>query len=389
MNDLKRDADRLAARLVEWRRELHRNPEIGFDVRRTAEFVARRLEDLGVEVRTGIGRTGVVGILRSDRGGGTILLRADMDALPVHEVQGREYGSTIPGLMHACGHDGHVAMLLGAAALLVSRRASLPRGVAFCFQPAEEGEGGAREMIEDGVLETTGATEAYALHLWSQFPAGTLRVRTGPVMAAQDEFSATIVGRGGHAAFPHETADPIVAASQAVAALQAVVARSVDPLEPAVVSVGSFHAGSAPNAIPDEARLAGTLRSFRPEVRDLLARRVREVLEAAARGAGCRLDLDLRPGYPAVVNDAGATARLREAASAALGPAAVLEAAPMAASEDFAYFLERVPGAFAFLGAGNPVRGIDAPHHSPRFDIDESALPRGAEILARVAIGPA
>ncbi len=388
MNDLRCDADRLATRLVEWRRELHRNPELGFDLPLTAAFVARRLGDLGVEVRTGIGRAGVVGILRSDRGSGTVLLRADMDALPVQEAPGREYGSTIPGRMHACGHDGHVAMLLGAAELLVPRRAALSRGVAFCFQPAEEGAGGAREMIDDGVLETTGATEAYALHLWSRFPAGTLRTRSGPVMAAQDEFAATIVGRGGHAALPHEAADPVVAASQAVVALQAVVSRCVDPLEPAVVSVGSFHAGSAPNAIPGEARLLGTLRSFRPEVRDLLRRRVREVLEAAAQGAGCRLDLDLTPGYPAVVNDARAAARLRTAAVEALGTDAVLEASPLAASEDFAFFLERVPGAFGLLGAGDPSRGIDAPHHSPGFDFDESVLPRGAEILARVALAP-
>lgn len=388
MNDLRCDADRLATRLVEWRRELHRNPELGFDLPLTAAFVARRLGDLGVEVRTGIGRAGVVGILRSDRGRGTVLLRADMDALPVQEAPGREYGSTIPGRMHACGHDGHVAMLLGAAELLVPRRAALSRGVAFCFQPAEEGAGGAREMIDDGVLETTGATEAYALHLWSRFPAGTLRTRSGPVMAAQDEFAATIVGRGGHAALPHEAADPVVAASQAVVALQAVVSRCVDPLEPAVVSVGSFHAGSAPNAIPGEARLLGTLRSFRPEVRDLLRRRVREVLEAAAHGAGCRLDLDLTPGYPAVVNDARAAARLRTAAVEALGTDAVLEASPLAASEDFAFFLERVPGAFGLLGAGDPARGIDAPHHSPGFDFDESVLPRGAEILARVALAP-
>jgi amidohydrolase len=388
VDDLKRDAERLLGRLVEWRRTLHRHPETAFEERRTAAFVAERLRALDLETRTGVARTGVVGLLPSGRRDGTVLLRADMDALPIQEVAGRDYGSGIPGLMHACGHDGHMAMLLGAAELLAARRRDLRRDVVFCFQPAEEGLGGARTMIEEGLLESHDVREAYALHLWSQFPSGTLHVRAGAIMAAQDEFVAAIVGRGGHAALPHQAADPIVAACLAVVGLQTVVSRSVDPLEPAVVSVGSFHAGTAPNVIPGEARLHGTLRSFCPEVREILRRRVAEILEAAARGALCSLELDLRPGYPAVVNDAEATGRMRRAAIETLGEPAVVETKPQAASEDFAYFLERVPGAFAFLGSGDPARGLDAPHHSPGFDIDESVLPRGAEILARLALAP-
>lgn len=386
---LRQAAGRLAPELVEWRRELHRHPELGFEEHRTAAFVASRLRALGLEVTTGLARTGVVGILRApSRRAPTVLLRADMDALPIQEEPGREYGSEVAGRMHACGHDGHVAMLLGAAALLSARPGALARDVAFCFQPAEEGRGGAREMVAQGVLELVEAAEAYALHLWSLFPAGTVHVRPGPTMAASDEFRARLVGRGGHGALPQRAVDPIVAAAQAVVALQSVVSRAVDPMEPAVVTVGSFHAGSATNVIPDDAYLEGTLRSFSEGVRETLRARVRQVLEGSAVAAGCRLEFELLAGYPAVVNDPGAVARVREAAREVFGEANVREPAPMAAAEDFAYFLEKVPGAFIFIGAGNEERGFNAPHHSPRFDFDESVLPRGAELLARLALLP-
>jgi len=384
---LKADADRMGSRLVEWRRDLHRHPELGFEEHRTGRFLASRLRELDLEVRTGLARTGVVGILRAPHPTRpAVLLRSDMDGLPVQEVSGREYGSRVPGKMHACGHDGHMAMLLGAASLLAARRQEIGRHVLFCFQPAEEGGGGAREMIEAGVLDLVETGEVFALHLWSLFPSGTLHVRSGPIMASQDEFRARIVGLGGHAALPHRALDPVVAAAQAVTALQAVVSRSVDPVQPAVVNVGSLHAGSAPNVIPEDARLEGTLRSFAEDVREILRARVRETLEGCARAAGCALEFELKPGYPAVRNDPAAVERVRAAASEVLGATNVIEAAPMAAAEDFAYFLERVPGAFAFLGAGNEALGITAPHHGPSFDIDESVLPRGAELLARLAL---
>jgi len=387
--NLRADADRMASRLVEWRRELHRHPELGFEEHRTGRFLASRLDELGLEVHSGLARTGVVGILRAPRTSRpAVLLRSDMDGLPVQEVPGREYGSEVPGRMHACGHDGHMAMLLGAASLLATRREEIPRNVVFCFQPAEEGGGGAQEMIEAGVLHFVETAEAYALHLWSLFPAGTLHVRSGPIMAAQDEFRARIVGRGGHAALPHRARDPVVAAAQAVTALQAVVSRAVDPVQPAVVNVGSLHAGNAPNVIPEDARIEGTLRSFDPEVRQILRTRVRETLEGCARAAGCALEFELKPGYPAVRNDPAAVERVRAAATEVVGAANVIEAVPMAAAEDFSYFLERVSGAFAFLGAGNEALGITAPHHCPSFDIDESVLPRGAELLARLALWP-
>jgi len=389
MDGLRARAASLAEELTLCRRDLHRNPELGFEVHRTAGLVAERLRGLGAEVRTGVGRTGVLGILRAARANGpAVLLRADMDALPVQEVAGRSYGSQVPGRMHACGHDGHTAMLLGAAHLLATDRSALSRDVVLLFQPAEEGGGGAQAMIEDGALEVVSVGQAYALHLWSSFPAGTARVCVGPIMAAQDEFTGRIRGRAGHGALPHEALDPIVAAAAAVTALQTVVSRSVDPVEPAVVTVGSFHAGCAPNVIPDEAVLEGTLRSFTEPVREMLRRRVREVLQGTAVAHGCRAEMELRPGYPAVVNAAEAVARVRRAGAEVFGPESILDTPPLAAAEDFAYFAQRVPAAFVLVGAGNTARGITAPHHAPDFDLDESVLPLGAELLARLALMP-
>lgn len=387
-DSLRRRADDLGPTLTGWRRELHRQPELAFEEHRTAEFVETRLRELGLEVRTGIAGTGVAAILpAADRRGPGILLRSDMDALPIQEVPGREYGSQVDGRMHACGHDGHMAMMLGAATILTEQRKRLKRDVVFCFQPAEERCGGGKKMIEDGVLELTEVDAVYALHLWSPVPAGTLHVRPGPMMAAQDEFRARIVGRGGHGAMPQTARDPIVAAAMAVTALQSVVSRWVDPVEAAVVSVGSIHAGSAPNVIPDDARLEGTLRSFTDEVRDLLRTRVREIVERTAAAAGCEAEFELDAGYPATVNDTAAVEAVRTAGAAVFGAENVIEPPPMAPAEDFAYFLRERPGAFVLVGAGNESRGITAPHHSPRFDIDESVLPRGAELLARLALG--
>jgi amidohydrolase len=242
-------------------------------------------------------------------------------------------------------------------------------------------------MISEGILDAHHVAEAYGLHLWSLFPAGTIQVRPGPTMAAQDEFAATIHGRGGHGALPHRAVDPIVAASAAVLAMQTIVARSVDPIQPAVVTIGSLHGGSAANVIPDAVSMQGTLRSFDEGVREILRTRTQAVLEGVAAAHDCRLEFKLMPGYPAVVNDAAAVTSVRRHAASVVGDANVIEPDPMAAAEDFAYFLKRVPGAFIFVGAGNVERGITAPHHSPRFDIDESALPIGAELLTRIALG--
>jgi amidohydrolase len=390
MDALRHEADALAVEMVKWRREIHRHPELGFEEHRTAALVAKELQALGLEVSTGVARTGVVGVLRaaSPRAEG-MLLRADMDALPIEEAGRSDFRSEVSGLMHACGHDGHTAMLLGAAGLLARRREQLPRHVTFCFQPAEEGQGGAREMIAEGVLAAGEAATAFALHLWTPFPAGTVHVRPGPIMASSDEFHAALIGRGGHGAQPHLAVDPIVAASHAVLALQSVVSRFTDPLEPAVVTVGTFRAGHASNVIPAEATLEGTMRSLGETVRARLHERVRETLEGAARAGGCELRYALHPGYPAVVNDAHSVERVRRAGAEVFGEANLVEPAPLMAAEDFSYFLREVPGAFVLLGAGNDRLGLTAPHHSPEFDFDESVLPRGAELLARLALDPA
>lgn len=379
----------LTERIIGWRRSLHKIPELGFQEHQTSAFVESRLREIGLtEIRTGVARTGVVATIRAGAGGndGAVLLRADMDALPVQEVEGREYGSETPGKMHACGHDGHMAMLLGAATLLHERKDSLKQDVVLCFQPAEEGAGGGREMVEGGELDLTGVSRAFAIHLWSLYPAGTVHTRPGPIMAAQDEFTAWFRGRGGHGAAPHNARDPIVAASLGVVALQTVVSRFVDPLSPAVATVGSMHGGSACNIIPEVTELIGTLRSFDPDVRLLLRHRVEEAFAGAARSAGCELEFEVRPGYPAVVNDAESATIAGSVAGRLFGKEKVFETPPLAASEDFAYFLQKVPGAFILLGAGNEERGITAPHHSPQFDIDESALPKGAELLAALAM---
>ena len=387
-DDLKRRVEELKVSLTTWRRALHRRPELGFEEHETAAFVAAGLRGLDLEVATGVARTGVIGVLRAAQPSRKpVLLRADMDALPIEEEGGRPYGSEIQGKMHACGHDGHVAMLLGAATVLHGVRERLDRDVVFCFQPGEEGFGGAEAMIREGVLSQHEVEEVYGLHLWSPFPVGTIQVRPGATMAAQDEFTASIIGRGGHGAMPHEALDPIVAAAQAIAALQSVVSRSIDPLDAAVVTVGSLHAGSAPNVIPDKATMRGTLRSFDDAVRETLRRRVREVLDGTSAAAGCRLEFALAPGYPAVVNAPAAVERVRRHAASVVGEGNVIEPPPMAAAEDFAYFLREATGAFVFIGAGNVDRGIVAPHHASKFDIDESALAVGTELLVRIALG--
>ena len=386
-DSIKARADELAPTIVSWRRDLHQQPELGFEEVRTAAYVKERLDVLGLEVHTGIAETGMAAILRAkDPAGPGVLLRADMDALPLTEVEGREYGSKTEGRMHACGHDGHMSMLLGAATILSERRDELKRDVLFCFQPGEEGYGGGEKMIQQGVLDLIEIGSAFALHLWSPCEAGTVHVRPGPMMAAQDSFEARIIGQGGHAATPHVTRDPIVAAAHAVTALQTIVSRNVDPIDPAVVSVGLLHAGTVSNIIPDDARLEGTLRSFDKDVREMLKQRAAEVIEYSARANGCRSEFELKSGYPATVNDAAAVETVRRLAVPVFGEKNVFEPRPMAPAEDFSYFLQERPGAFILVGAGNRERGITAPHHSPQFDIDESVLPRGAELLTRLAL---
>jgi amidohydrolase len=387
MSNYQAKAQAMQEQLVAWRRDLHMHPELGFEEVRTAGLVTEHLERLGYEVFTGIARTGVVGVLRGGRPGPTVMLRFDMDALPMQEANTVEYVSQTPGVMHACGHDGHVAIGMGVAVLLQQRREELPGVVKLVFQPGEEGMNGAEVMVQEGALDECGPRPdaAFGLHVWSESPLGQAGTTVGPMMAAADRWALTIKGRGGHGAQPHQTADPLVAAAHIVSALQTIVSRNVDPQKTAVVTVGTVHGGTAFNIIPAEVELSGTVRTFEEQVHQVVLQR----MEALCKGVGAALDVtvDLKVDLltPAVVNDAEATKLLREVAGDVLGQENVRDDLRTMGSEDMAYFLNEVPGSFIFLGSGNAERGLDYPHHNPRFDIDEAVLPLGVAILAETA----
>ncbi len=369
--------------LVADRRDLHRHPELGYEETRTAGFIAARLRSLGYAVRTGVGRTGVVGI----RGGSSprcVLVRADMDALPVTEQNDVPYRSQRAGVMHACGHDGHVAAALGVARRLAA--VDLPGSVKFAFQPAEEGGRGAVAMIDDGVLDAPAVGAAFGLHLWSELPTGTIAVAPGPVMASVDTFRITVAGRGGHAAIPHLAVDPVVIAAQLVSALQTLVSRQRNPADPAVVSVTSIHAGTTHNVIPERATLEGTVRTYGGPFYDGMPARLRGMVRSVAAAFGAEADVSYERAYPPMVNDPEMAAMLRDVAAEVVGAENVRSDYRTMAGEDMAFFLERVPGCYAFVGCRNPAKGAEHPHHSPRFDIDEDALPVAAELLSRAAL---
>jgi amidohydrolase len=381
MPDLHAETQALGDQLVAWRRDLHRHPELAFEERRTAAIVAEHLGRLGIEVRTEVGKTGVVGILEGTRPGKTVMLRFDMDALPIEEANETDYISQNPGKMHACGHDGHTAIGLGVATLLARHRDALNGRVKLVFQPAEEMTGGARAMIADGVLENPAPDVVLGLHLWNPLPVGRAIVQGGPLMAAATHFKLTIHGRGGHGAMPHETVDALVTASHVVTALQTIVSRNVNPTQTAVLSVGTFHAGYAFNVIAGRAELSGTLRAFDGQIMAQVEERLRQVVTGMAEAFGATSELELVHAAPAVVNDPAVASLVDRVARRVLGDAAVSPITPVMVSEDMAEFLNRVPGCFFFLGSMNPERGLDYPHHHPRFDFDEAALPLGIAVL--------
>jgi amidohydrolase len=367
------------------RRHLHANPELGFQEHKTARFVAERLRGLGLDVQTGIAETGVVGTLRGARPGKTELLRADMDALPIDEENDVVYRSTAAGVMHACGHDGHTAILLGAARVLAERRGGLAGTVKFLFQPCEERPpGGAKPMIEQGVLENPRVDAVFGLHLAQEMSVGTVSARPGPIMAAADMFRLEIKGKGGHAAYPHECVDAALVAAQVLVALQAIVAREVKPIESAVITIGLIQAGTAPNVIPDTALLRGTVRTFDKELRQRLARRVEEVAVAVARAMRAECVCTYEWGYPATVNDPAMTELVAEVAKGYVGTERFQVREQSMGGEDFSYFLEQRPGCFFNVGTRNESRGLIWGHHHPRFDIDEAGLPVGIEMFVRV-----
>jgi hippurate hydrolase len=363
--------------LTEWRRDIHAHPELMFDTHRTAATVAERLRAFGCdEVVEGIGRTGVVGVIRGRAPGkGVVGLRADMDALPIEETTGLPHASTSPGKMHACGHDGHTTMLLGAARYLAETRNFAGTAVVI-FQPAEEGGGGARVMVEDGLMDRFGITEVYGLHNWPGQPAGSFAIRPGPFFAATDEFNITVNGKGGHAAKPQDVIDPIVAASQLVLALQTIASRSADPVGQLVVSVTLMQAGSgAHNVIPQTARLRGTVRTLDPSLRDLAERRMNEIAAGIAAAFGARIDVDYIRSYPVMVNAAAETEHAAAVARAVGGACA--EAPLVMGGEDFAYMLESRPGAYILVGNGDT-----APVHHPDYDFNDDIIPVGCSWLS-------
>jgi len=385
---LRGDIDEIMPGVIADRRQFHENPELGFQEFETARAVAERLRTLGVEdIRTGIAVTGVTGLIHGGKGPGkVVLLRADMDALPIHEENDVEYCSKVAGKMHACGHDAHTAMLLGIARVLTERKDEFAGTVKLLFQPAEEGGGGARVMIDEGVLSDPDVDAVFGMHMAQGEPLGTISMRPGPALAAADRFRVTIRGKGGHGAHPDLTYDPIAIGAQIVTALQTVVAREIDPVEPAVCTVGAFIAGDAANVIPDTATLRGTLRSFSPDVRAHLAEAVERLVRGIAGAMRAEVDYEFAPGYPATVNDPEMTAMVAEIAREVVGADHVIEGPQIMGAEDFSYFLERKPGCFYFVGSANEERGLTWGHHHPRFDIDEESMTYGMEVMIRTVM---
>jgi amidohydrolase len=368
---------------VALRRHFHQHPEIGLKEIDTQATVQECLSGLGVAHRP-VGGTGVEGTIRGGEDGPVLMLRADMDALPVTEENDVPYASTRPGLMHACGHDGHMAVLLAATRRLAE--AGVPRGtVKTVFQPGEEGFRGAEKVIDDGVLEAPAVDGAFGLHLWRDLQVGQVAILDGPCMAAVDVFDITISGVGGHAAMPNQAVDPVVIAAHVITALQTVVSRQVDPIDTAVVTVAAVESGTGHNIIPPSATLRGTCRTFTAETRALVHRRVEEIARGVAESLGGSATIDYVEFLPATVNDPGMAALVRDAAAAVVGPQNVVEARPSMGGEDMSLYLEKVPGCFAFVGLRNEDRGITHTHHHPRFDMDEDCLAIGADLMVEVA----
>ena len=369
--------------MIAWRQDIHRNPETAFEEHRTAAFVAQQLEGFGLEVRRGLAGTGVVATLRAGGGARAIALRADLDALHIQEKNALPYTSCVPGKMHACGHDGHTAMLLGAAKYLAETR-KFDGVVHFVFQPAEENEGGGRVMVEQGLFDQFPCEAIYGMHNWPGMPVGQFAIRPGPMMASYDVFEIVVEGRGSHGAMPHQSIDPVVAAAQIVLGLQTIVSRNVKPIDAAVVSVTQIHGGDTWNVIPESVVLRGTTRCFRRDVRDQMERRIGEIAAGIASAMGATATLRYERRYPALVNQDEAVRRAAAAARDIVGdPAKVeMEIEPVMGSEDFAFMLERKPGAYIMIGNGGGEGGRML--HNARYDFNDAILPIGASYWARL-----
>ncbi|MCL6433580.1 MAG: amidohydrolase [Leptolyngbyaceae cyanobacterium HOT.MB2.61] len=381
---IRKDIQELQPYLVEWRRHLHQKPELGFREQLTSEFVSQKLQEWGIEHQTGIAQTGIVAIISGRQPGPVLAIRADMDALPIQEENEVPYRSQHDGVMHACGHDGHTAIALGTARYLSQHRDSFAGTVKLIFQPAEEGPGGAKPMIEAGVLNNPDVDAIIGLHLWNFLPLGTVGVRSGPLMASVELFNCTILGKGGHGAIPQHSVDSIVVGAQVVNALQAIVARNVDPIESAVVTVGKFHAGTAHNVIAASAQLSGTVRYFNPGFEGFFQERIEQIISGVCQAHGAHYELEYCSLYPPVINNEKMAELIRSVTATVVEtPAGIVPQCQTMGGEDMAFFLQEVPGCYFFLGSANLSRGLAYPHHHPRFDFDETALSMGVEIFAR------
>ncbi|TWB67590.1 hippurate hydrolase [Nitrospirillum amazonense] len=375
------EIDDLIEPLIAFRRDLHAHPELGFAEHRTAARIAAALEDLGMEVHTGIGGTGVVGVLKAGGSDRRVGLRADMDALPIHEQTGLPYQSRHTGAFHGCGHDGHVSMLLGAARHLAGTR-RFDGTVHFIFQPAEEGQGGARAMVQDGLFQRFPCDRVFALHNWPDLPAGTAATRPGPIMAAADKFEIRLEGRGGHAALPHQTPDAILAASDLVGQLNTIIARRIPPMANAVLSVTQINGGHAHNVLPATVTVVGTVRSFDPAVQDRIEAALRQVAEGVAIASGTRVTVIYDRYYPATINDADAAAEAL-AVAASVCPQVILAPEPAFTSEDFAFMLQACKGAYLWLGQGR--ESGSAPLHHPQYDFNDDIMATGVRLHVALA----
>ncbi len=374
----------LQNQLVEWRRSIHQKPELGFQETITADFIARKLQEWQIPHKTQIAQTGIVATIEGKRPGKVLAIRADMDALPIQEENQVPYRSIHDGKMHACGHDGHVAIALGVAYYLSQHCQDILGTVKIIFQPAEEGPGGAKPMVEAGVLKNPDVDAIIGLHLWNNLPLGTIGVRSGALMAAVECFRCTVLGKGGHGAMPEQTIDSIVVASQVVNALQTIVARNINPLDSAVVTVGTLHGGTALNVIADTTTMSGTVRYFKPQLEPVIRKRVEEIIAGVCQSHGATYDLDYWQLYPPTINHPEITDLVRAIATEVVEtPLGVVPECQTMGGEDMSFFLQQVPGCYFFLGAANPDKGLAYPHHHPRFDFDETALSMGVEIFVR------
>jgi amidohydrolase len=368
------------------RRDFHQHPELGFQEVRTAGIVARELANLGLEVRTGVGKTGVVAMLEGQQPGPVALLRFDMDALPIYEANDTEYVSQTPGVMHACGHDGHISVGLTVARLLQAHVSELAGSVKLVFQPAEEGLGGAEAMIAGGVLDHPRPNFALTLHLWNEKPVGWFGISPGPVMAAAEIFDVRLTGKGGHGATPHLTIDPVLAAAHMITAWQGIVSRNVAPLQAAVVSVTTLRGGDAFNVIPQEVEMRGTIRTFLPQVRQHVLDRFQQIAAGVASAMECEVSVEYKSITPAVVNAPQIARSVQESAHRLFSQDDLDENYQSMVSEDMAFMMQAIPGCYFFVGSANEAKGLNAPHHHPRFDIDENAMPRAAALLASATV---